>query len=1442
MKKFFQKTIIATLTCLMLTFSFGAKPVDAISAQTLADAQEVAARATEISENLMHLQILKALNIGGVTKGSCIFRCVTGVAKLGFSILKLAGVFGTQKSQAQLLLEHFDDRLDAVDGKLNEIDKKLADVESSLTEQLRAIGGDVNEIAINQYKANISKVADIAQSINKDINGFETLITSNLVEWYDLSNYPDYNRDINITYVTDTTNGATKTVFIPKSLVNEVLKTSDAWVADNKDALVKNIYKKAINLALDDTTNSYSTTYDDFKEYSKVMLKGTVYDGKDFTGLDHQVENEQKEYDKILDSFAEAANDALRYECMKKIAQSKTSAANSYANDLVGIFNSYCEYLIAGDDGHSSPLKSQYDIYSRRFAFQGELKCTIEYDGNGDGKLEKEETNLAALAREYYFEELNRLGSYVAEMAKASGSYTDNEIYNSISLPWSRAEAALNGQYNNFYNKDNYGKEIDNYCYFTKSVLTHELDNLEFKIHGSYEDYYKKILFVTKHKIVSKKSEIASDWSFSVDNSCLASNNDLAKIYAYCLANNVFKSGTNFYDFLNKYNVCLGKSSYNDISPLIITQFNGGNNLGSGDRVTVLAYPLDPETDGKYYEGNKKYKQISPYNYYIDLITGSSPDMVFRRKALANTFNVLTGETVIDNNVGTAAMSYIFHKDQDDMAMIVDAEYTPVNLLGQSSDKIIRYNCDLARKWTHFDKRKVSTDDYMYDCYMDYSKKYGVIIKNNLSDYKTNGKMSKTNYSTNLLANNYIKNISFTNSTPVANSNLIKDTDKASYENLVKEITKKENFQDKFITLLSGLYPERTDDINKLKVLDTYSITFDNSKYGNLSIDTYKEMLSKLIDFLKPNTDPNKDNVSKMVKTYQEMYSEIVKILDVINAENNNSGVVLSDANYNKLITSLLNYYLIKDEFSICELENEFINTTPTTEEKQLHLIYCKENGLIYVWDGSKYVKGNSITKDKVAYVDETKLPNVVVPNKVLEFDNLSQSDLETCHGEYIYNKSNSTYYKWKEAVIPEHNGTYEKLTNIKKVDSVPTAKDTDYIYFGGKYYQWMIDSKVQYVEITNVPPMSDEKTNVGEIANINGHYYQWKENEYVAITKVNSITDISDHSDYYVECNSNCYKLSPVTTYSYEEVTNVQPATDKNNFAGVVANIDGDYYQWYDNQYVKIATVNSLPTMGNNYVVCNSKCYKLTASGKYVEVKDADGISKVKEVDTMENSKYDEELIVYDNKFFRWKESALSSTVATGKYEEITGTVKRVKELERKADVEVNTDEILVYPSISSKNIKITYEAKPIIAFELYFDKDIEKLADVDGANIKYNVIPYFDITPMLSWVDDGGAQHNLEIADEVIQNSGLSTIPVKIPVLEMTNAGDTNALVYHFDSIEQTSCPIDQYSPVIKTNVDGSKYVVVYANSFSPFMVKNTFVRTDSGKKNKFPVTGIE
>ena len=1427
MKKFFQKTIIATLTCLMLTFSFGSKPVDAISAQTLADAQEVAARATEISENLMHLQILKALNIGGITKGSCIFRCVTGVAKLGFSILKLAGVFGTQKSQAQLLLEHFDDRLDAVDGKLNEIDKKLADVESSLTEQLRAIGGDVNEIAINQYKANISKVADIAQSINKDINGFETLIASNLVEWYDLSNYPDYNRDINITYVTDTTNGATKTVFIPKSLVNEVLKTSDAWVADNKDALVKNIYKKAINLALDDTTNSYSTTYDDFKEYSKVMLKGTAYDGKDFTGLDHQVENEQKEYDKILDSFAEAANDALRYECMKKIAQSKTSAANSYANDLVGIFNSYCEYLIAGDDGHSSPLKSQYDIYSRRFAFQGELKCTIEYDGNGDGKLEKEETNLAALAREYYFEELNRLGSYVAEMAKASGSYTDNEIYNSISLPWSRAEAALNGQYNDFYNKDNYGKEIDNYCYFTKSVLTHELENLEFKMHGSYEDYYKKILFVTKHKVVSMDREIVSDWKFSVDNSCLASNNDLAKIYAYCVSNNVFNEKFNFYDFLNKYNVCLGKSSYNDISPLIITQFNGGNDLGSGDRVTVLAYPLDPTTDGKYYEGNKNYKQVYVYNYYQDCITGSSPDMVFRRKALANTFNVLTGETIIDKNVGTAAMSYIFHKDQDDMAMISDAEYTPVSLLAESSDKIIKYNCDLARKWTRFDKSKVSSDDYIYDCYMDYSKKYGVIIENDLSVYKANGKMSKTN-SINLLANNYIKNVSFTNSTPIANSSIINANDVSKYESVVN------SQKTKFENLLLTLYPDKASEIEKLKKNNQYTIMFNNDKYVNLDINTYQAMLSKLITFLSEAT------IDEMVGKYKEMHSEIIKTLDTLNAENNDSGIVLSDANYNKLITSLLNYYLIKDEFSICELESEFINTTPTTKDK--YLIYCKENGLIYVWDENKYVKGNSITKDKVAYVDETKLPNVVVPNKVLEFDNLSQSDLETCHGEYIYNKSNSTYYKWKEAVIPEHNGTYEKLTNIKKVDSVPTAKDTDYIYCGGKYYQWMIDSKVQYVEITNVPSTADENTYVGEIAKINGSYYQWKEIKYVAITKVNSITDISDHSDYYVECNSNCYKLSPVTTYSYEEVTNVQPATDKNNFAGVVAIIDGDYYQWYDNQYVKIATVNSLPTMGNNYVVCNSKCYKLTASGKYVEVKDADGISKVKEVTTMDNSKYDEELIVYNNEFFRWKESAPSSNVATGQYEEITGTVKKVKELERKADVEVNTDEILVYPSINSKNIKITYEAKPIIAFELYFDKDIEKLADVDGANLQYNVIPYFDITPMLSWVDDGGAQHNLEIPDEVIQNSGLSTIPVKIPVIEMTNSGDTNALVYHFDSIEQTSCPIDQYSPVIKTNVDGSKYVVVYANSFSPFMVKNTFVRTDSGKKNKFPVTGIE
>ena len=1133
MKKLFQKTIIATLTCLMLTFNFGFKQVDAISAQSVAATQEIGARVTEISENLMNLQILKALNIGGLAKGGCVFRSITGFVKMGFGILKLAGVFGPQKSQTEIIVEHFDNRFNAVDAKLDEIDKHLSEIEGSISEQLKLIGEDVTKISTTLSNQNITRVSDIAQVITKDIDNFDNLITSNIYDWYDLKNNPDYDRELNVTYITNdvddqTTEVNVATVNLPTTLINEALNAvNKEWDVNNKENLLKEVFVKAINIAISNK-EIYSNTYNDYVKYFGIV------GGKDFG------EATPEEISTNVAKLAEAAYDSLKYDCMQRIAKAKGSASDSYATDLVGQFNLYCDYL-RSNKGYTSPLNSQYDIFTKIYAFQGELKCTLEYLDD-EGKKVTEETDLADIARDYYFAELNQMGTYVAQIARASGYYTDDDLKTKIYTPWSESEAAMNEEYNNFYYVDVNGKDIDNYCYLTKTVLTYEPNNVEIRMHMSYEEYVKNYVFYTRHKIVSKDRELRCDWKFSIGNEMLASSNDLSRIYAYFIGKNGrMQTGPSptFYEFLGACNVYDQKYSLDkigDMSPLIITSFNGGVDLGSGDKIQMLAYPVSRSTNEKYIndnEGGKVYPIVND-KYFLEYVTGSTANMPIKRKALANTFNMLTGEAVTNNTVGAAAMFYEFYKNEDDMAMLFNADYLPNKYVisdyyGGVEDTVLDYNGSSAYGWP-YSSSEVIYEKGMHHHYIDYLRKYGAVIENDVQVYKVNGEMSKTNSL--VLANDYIKNLSFTENLPT-NTSIVNEEDKTKHENVV--VSQKEKFE----KLMESLYPGKTEEIERLKANNSYNIIFNNDKYVNTDIETYQAMLSKLIDFLKPNTDGENENINGMVSTYQDMMSKIVKVVDIVKPENNDTGLKLSDSRYDMLIRSLLDYYL-DEEYSICELISE-IPTSKTT-----NFIYCKEDGIVYIWDGSKYIKGSDIDKITIGTID---------------------------------------------------------------------------------------------------------------------------------------------------------------------------------------------------------------------------------------------------------------------------------------------GTVTK----------EVDNDEVFVFPSSNSKNVKVTFDIKPIIVFELYFDSDINSISDVDDANIKYDAVPYYDITPMISWEDVGGNIHNLAISNEVLRQSGMSAIPVKIPVLKLNDEKDTNALVYHFESMDQLLYPIDEYNPIIQTK-NGVKYVNIRVKSFSPFTVKNTNYRETEKDNYSFPVTGIK
>ena len=67
------------------------------------------------------------------------------------------------------------------------------------------------------------------------------------------------------------------------------------------------------------------------------------------------------------------------------------------------------------------------------------------------------------------------------------------------------------------------------------------------------------------------------------------------------------------------------------------------------------------------------------------------------------------------------------------------------------------------------------------------------------------------------------------------------------------------------------------------------------------------------------------------------------------------------------------------------------------------------------------------------------------------------------------------------------------------------------------------------------------------------------------------------------------------------------------------------------------------------------------------------------------------------------------------------TETIKKFDELQKITTDPVYPVEVNLYPSTSSRQLKLVYEVKPTISFELFFDKEIKKASDVEGANIGY-------------------------------------------------------------------------------------------------------------------------
>ena len=1164
----------------------------------------------------------------------------------------------------------------------------------------------------------------------------------------------------------DVDTGESKTVYMPKALIEEALEEAEYWDPNRKEELVKTVFTEAMKKALKDNS---SKTYTNFNDYCIVVAN---------KGIE---ELNPTELAGVLDKFSEAAYDSLRYECTKKIAKAKQDDANTYANTLVSLFTTYCNYLTEANNVFTSPLRSQYEIYANIYAFQGELKCKTIYTEDGVDYID--ETNLASLAREKYFIELNKIGTYVAEIANASGAYTTEDLHDSIYMPWSTAEAALNQTYNDFYHVDVNGNEIDNFCYVTDSVLKYGINNVECSVEIGFTTH--ETTGIGGHVYVeSLTRRISKDWTTSINNDNILTNNQLLKIYAYFVSNVGKRSGINFnfYEYLYNYKVCdtLVDETY-DKSPLFITGFNGGTDLGSNDKITMLVWPFYKDLNEKYVRQScgATYEKVFDNGYdafYKELISGATGEMVVKRKAMANTFNPLTGEADTNTNVGTVAIHFHDYKHQDDIALLVDGEYMPTKYMFKNpydglNDTAFNYNINAATKWMKKWYGQATEHGSEIMRTFNYSRPYGSIITNDVNVYMTNGKISKTNsievVQNNIipLSNNYIKNVSFTDDNYLIN-NAIKEDVSPSFVNTVNTT------REKFINLLETLYPNKPEDIERLKNNKVFSVSFNNDNCVNVDVETYKAAVLKLIDYLKPDDKGNNDNINSMISDFRNLYSEINKTIDVLKTENNEAKIVLSDSDYDKLIRTIIAENL-DNEFSVCER----IRDIPSKQDKLF--IYCEEDGEIYVWNNNHYDKYSNV-KQAYTYV---KVPDgtVVVSDGIYTSDTVPND----FHGDYIYNSLDRKYYKWNEVKIPEHYGEYKEITKIKAVNSIPSEKTTDYLYSlsNKKVYEWKKELELKYVKVDDVKEVVDLESYVGQVVKNTNVYYKWA-----------TTTEIDDET--------------------LEEIV-----VDK---------------------YVPVKIVEVLPeTMDEQYLVCAGACYKwLTneTSEKYVEIEKVPQVGDIVKVGSMPNT-YRAKFILYNDTFYRFEEKPYDGD--TSKYILADENIKKPDDFKIITEP-TNPVEVNIYPSTSSKQLKLVYEVKPTISFELFFDKEIKNVSDVKSANIGYNVIPYFDITPMLTWKDANGNQKYLSISDDVLKNADIGPIAIKIPVIQMNNEKDTNALIYHFDSMENTSCPIDEYNSRIMSD-NGGKYVIISSNSFSPFMVKRTYSVFDPSKKYVVPNTGI-
>lgn len=823
-----KKTLISILSSLMIItcLSFNAFAEDTPSKLESTDPVEIP---EEYITKVTNIAINFAWAFSGGGKllfGSCLSGGIIGIVDIASDLLEQVIYFGP--SQEELDRQELMDKLNSIDASIGDVNSKVDSLADQINASIKQIDAKLDNISIKLDKDNITDVSNVASYLKNEMNNYDSVLTSQIHTWYEnkrLDNYLTANKfvlkvpngnKVKIMEGKDEYMDELDVIYIDSDLMSSVInaytleqlesKHNDGWDADKKDDIALEIFKRIINS--EDFDKSSGSQFDTWiKKINKAYTNWDDFGNKE----------------EVINTLANAGYGTLCEIAARNIAKS-SNGADTYVKSLIDKFTIYCNYLTESEGEYTSPLASYANIYSSIYAFQGDLKRTIEIDeydedGNKTGRTKQENTNLLKISKEKYIGELNQLGSFVGIMAKASGNYgEESDMRKLIYIPWAAAEKKLEDDYAKYYHiKD--GVEVDNYCYITKSVIGYFEGTL-------YSDLVMKFYawengFGTDIKSY-RDTYMNEDWTFNMDNNQMVDSTNMSLIYAHYANTN---GNIKFEEYLNKD----GIETYpeDNLPKTLVTRFIGGRDFTSDDSVKMFVKNCHNNPDkwsGKdYLKGD------------TTTVTSSSKYFKVRRKATADVFDMETGVATLGKRIGAVASFYEKYTFKDDLVVFWDAEYNNP----QTKEELIA----LAKKdqnnlvyWR--DRYDTSDDDEeRYRSHVEYCRNYGVLLS-----YPLDSPSAPIPRNIKLFGSNVTNNI-----LNIENNALLEALKKAG-------ISKKE-------------YEDFCYD-------DTYRIYFDETKYDGI-ID--EELYTKLFNYCE-----NDFNVKSMTLDYYRYNDLINDMLDNI--------------------------------------------------------------------------------------------------------------------------------------------------------------------------------------------------------------------------------------------------------------------------------------------------------------------------------------------------------------------------------------------------------------------------------------------------------------------------------------------------------------------------------------------------------------------------------